>query len=311
MGKYKPFPCELHCHTLHSDGKFTVEELMKTAKERALKGICLTDHNTTSGWEETEKYPAPAVLKGIEWTTYFGHMLVLGSKEYVDWRDAVPDNIDEKMLEVKKQGGLVGIAHPYQLGTPICTGGHWDYKVQDWSLVDYIEVWSEGCPYLNTANKRAISLWHCLLDRGYKIAPTFGRDWHSAEGDEIPTACTYLLCEGESLTAERMRAAIKSGKTAVCAGAAFYFEAEGGETLGDTVPAGEITLRFITDKTRNPDLKPKEIRLITNGSSEALRIPYAERAKAKVTVLKNHWYSAELWAEDESLIALTAPIYGE
>ena len=29
----KWFPCEMHCHTLHSDGKFTVESLMQTAKE--------------------------------------------------------------------------------------------------------------------------------------------------------------------------------------------------------------------------------------------------------------------------------------
>ena len=39
------FACELHCHTLHSDGDFSVEELMRTARERLLDGINLTDHN--------------------------------------------------------------------------------------------------------------------------------------------------------------------------------------------------------------------------------------------------------------------------
>lgn len=48
----KWFPCEMHCHTLHSDGKFTVESLMQTAKEYGLSGIALTDHNTVSGWDE-------------------------------------------------------------------------------------------------------------------------------------------------------------------------------------------------------------------------------------------------------------------
>ena len=33
----------MHCHTLHSDGKFTVESLMQTAKEYGLSGIALTD----------------------------------------------------------------------------------------------------------------------------------------------------------------------------------------------------------------------------------------------------------------------------
>ena len=101
----KWFPCEMHCHTLHSDGKFTVESLMQTAKEYGLSGIALTDHNTVSGWDEIteereKKYVS--VLKGIEWTTFFGHMLVTDCKEFVDWRDAVPDNIDEKIAEVKK-----------------------------------------------------------------------------------------------------------------------------------------------------------------------------------------------------------------
>ena len=101
----KWFPCEMHCHTLHSDGKFTVESLMQTAKEYGLSGIALTDHNTVSGWdeitEEREKKYVP-VLKGIEWTTFFGHMLVTDCKEFVDWRDAVPDNIDEKIRRGQK-----------------------------------------------------------------------------------------------------------------------------------------------------------------------------------------------------------------
>ena len=28
----KWFPCELHCHTVHSDGDFTVETLLQTAR---------------------------------------------------------------------------------------------------------------------------------------------------------------------------------------------------------------------------------------------------------------------------------------
>lgn len=139
----KWFPCEMHCHTLHSDGKFTVESLMQTAKEYGLSGIALTDHNTVSGWDEIteereKKYVS--VLKGIEWTTFFGHMLVTDCKEFVDWRDAVPDNIDEKIAEVKKRGGMVGIAHPYELGSPMCTGCFWDYHVKNgkmWTISRY------------------------------------------------------------------------------------------------------------------------------------------------------------------------------
>ena len=86
-------PCELHCHTLHSDGDFSVKELQEAARENHLSLIALTDHNTMSGWDELDASILP-VIRGIEWTTYFGHMLVLGAGEFVDWRDAVPDNID-------------------------------------------------------------------------------------------------------------------------------------------------------------------------------------------------------------------------
>ena len=105
-------PCELHCHTIHSDGDFTVSELQKAAADDHLAIIALTDHNTFSGWDELDDNIIPAI-RGIEWTTYFGHMLVLGANDFVDWRDAQPDNIDEKIKQVKAVGGIVGIAHPW------------------------------------------------------------------------------------------------------------------------------------------------------------------------------------------------------
>lgn len=37
--------CELHTHTQHSDGQFTVLELAQTAKQCGLEGIAITDHN--------------------------------------------------------------------------------------------------------------------------------------------------------------------------------------------------------------------------------------------------------------------------
>ena len=89
MKKLKWYPCELHCHTIHSDGDFTVSELIETSKERGLKGICLTDHNTYSGREEAAKEKELAILQGIEWTTYFGHMLDCEAHTDV-WRELFP-----------------------------------------------------------------------------------------------------------------------------------------------------------------------------------------------------------------------------
>ena len=173
-------PCELHCHTLHSDGAFSVEELQMAAVEDHLSLIALTDHNTMSGWDELDDSVVPAI-RGIEWTTYFGHMLVLGAGDFVDWRDAVPDNIDEKIKQIKACGGLVGVAHPYQMGSPICTGGRWEFNVRNWSNVDYIEIWHEDMNKISSENVKSVALWTSLLDKGYRLAASYGRDWHRPE----------------------------------------------------------------------------------------------------------------------------------
>ena len=214
----KWFPCEMHCHTLHSDGKFTVESLMQTAKEYGLSGIALTDHNTVSGWDEIteereKKYVS--VLKGIEWTTFFGHMLVTDCKEFVDWRDAVPDNIDEKIAEVKKRGGMVGIAHPYELVSPMCTCCFWDYHVKKWENVDYIEVWSKPFPPSKSANERAFSLWTGLLDKGYHLAATYGKDWHKKSDETEPYGCTYIGTESETLTGAEIKKAVQNARRSI------------------------------------------------------------------------------------------------
>lgn len=318
MNKRKWHPCELHCHTVHSDGSFTVEELMKTARERGIEGICLTDHNTTSGWEETEKYPAPVVLKGIEWTTYFGHMLVLDCDEWVDWRDAVPDNIDEKMRLVHKGKGLVGMAHPYQLGTPVCTGGHWDYNIRDFSLVNYMEIWSEGCPYMNPANEKAKKLWLNLLEKGYRITPTFGRDWHRTRGNEYIGSCTYLYCEGE-LTPQKMKDALEKGRTQISVGPLLLFETEKGETAGDTVQKGEHNFKIRIDTERYDRLfsecykiEMKTVRVITE-KGETIFQGSADEEEISLYFKGNTFYIFELWGsidgKENQLLTLTAPIY--
>lgn len=311
------YAAEIHCHTLHSDGDFTVPELIATAKKRMLDGICLTDHNTVSGHDEAFD-DSLAILKGIEWTTYFGHMKVLGTREFVDWRDALIDTIDEKMLEVKNAGGLVGIAHPFQLGTPICTGGHWDYNIKDYSLVNYLEIWSEGCPYLNSANKKAIELWRSLLDKGYRITPTFGRDWHRSTNNEYHSACTYILSEDEAISADTIKNAIKGGKTVVSVGPLFCFETKDGFSIGDTVPEGEHTICFNVDMQRMDKMlldykvQPKEIRLIGKEYKTVLSLK-GEEKQCSVYLSKGEAYHAELWGDidgkENCQLCVTAAIY--
>ena len=47
--------CDLHCHSVFSDGSNTPKELLTLAKEKELFAIALCDHNTISGLYEMEK----------------------------------------------------------------------------------------------------------------------------------------------------------------------------------------------------------------------------------------------------------------
>lgn len=309
-------PCELHCHTVHSDGGFQVKELLESAKNNGLSLIALTDHNTISGYEELDDTVIP-VIRGIEWTTYFGHMLVLGAEGFVDWRDAVPDNIDKKIKEVKARNGIVGIAHPFQMGSPICTGGRWEFNVNDWSNVDYIEIWHEDFNKPNRENEKSTALWTALLDRGYKIAASYGRDWHRPAFSGL-YGCTYLDIDGEVTAASALKA-IRQGKTVVSAGAAFYFELINNNnvfSIGDTVYEDSYTAVFHIDINARKSftdeiIEYKTIRIVSNGGTV---IAEADLNVNQLTLRtkQNSWYRAELWGNYNGKyqpLAITSPIY--
>lgn len=307
--------CELHCHTLHSDGGFTVSELQNSAKRDGLSLMALTDHNTMSGYEELNDKIIPTI-RGIEWTTYFGHMLVLGAKSFVDWRDAVPDNIDEKISQVKAQNGLVGIAHPFQLGSPMCTGGRWEFNIRNFDNVDYIEIWHQSFSDENYENDRATDYWTSLLDKGHRIAASYGRDWHRSE-TKGHFGCTYLDIEGV-ITPEKAMNAIKKGRTVVSTKAEFHFEVEtDGKSfkIGDEVPCGEADFIFTLrdGKKCEEGYKPvyEKIRLITNGGECVAEIS-PDKKELTAELKSGRWYRAELWGSldgKEEVFAITSPIY--
>jgi predicted metal-dependent phosphoesterase TrpH len=68
--------CDLHVHSVYSDGTFTPTEIVKRAKEVGLKAVALTDHNTALGLKEFK-------MAGVE----FGVETICGlefSADYVD-----------------------------------------------------------------------------------------------------------------------------------------------------------------------------------------------------------------------------------
>ncbi len=187
---------ELHTHTINSDGSLTLEELCKKAKELEIDCIALTDHNTISGHLEICEAIGKTGIKiipGLEWTTFYGHVVTLGLHRYVDWRNRGLEDIEKGIEDIHNAGAIAGIAHPFRAGSPMCTGCYWQFKIYDWNCIDYIEVWSGEFPPLDYTNTRAFKLWTDLLNKGYRITAVSGRDWHG--GDEGYMALTYLGLE--------------------------------------------------------------------------------------------------------------------
>jgi hypothetical protein len=246
-------------------------------------------------------------------------MLVLGAKGFVDWRDAVPNNIDEKISQVKAKGGVVGIAHPFQLGSPMCTGGRWEFNVHDWSNVDYMEIWHEAFSFDNYENDKAMTLWTKLLDEGHHIACTYGKDWHRPITNDLHYGCTYVDIDGE-INEENALSAIRSGRTVASTGVKFFFRVhQKGNTynLGETLHKGMAIFSFFTDlhsrekNVGSEEVVYKEIKLITNGGACVMETAVTER-HVRFDLKKNQWYRAELWGTvngEKKILAVTSPIY--
>ena len=175
---YHTFLGELHTHTNITDGKLSLKELEASISENEHDFFFMTDHNSITAWNDLNKNSSVKGYKGLELTTFSGHILVLGITDYVSWYN---NNGDLKLLEqirtnVKEKGGILGIAHPFANGAPFCAGCRWENPF-DPSLFDFIEVWNSKLGD-NKQNWEAITLWTDFLRNDYKIFCTCGGDIH-------------------------------------------------------------------------------------------------------------------------------------
>jgi predicted metal-dependent phosphoesterase TrpH len=166
---------DLHMHTDHSpDCATPVDVLLSTARERGLGAIAITDHNEVSGALEArelaEREGGPKVIVAEEVkTAEQGEVIGLFIEE------KIPRGLTmaETIAEIKRQGGIVYVPHPFDRLHSVPDYEHLIDIVED---IDILEVFNPRVA-LTAFNEEAER-----FAAKYRIVPGAGSDSHVAQG---------------------------------------------------------------------------------------------------------------------------------
>lgn len=253
---------ELHNHTVESDGSLTCQELTEYLAADHVDAFAITDHNTTSGQKKIEQlleekhYPI-SLIRGMEYTTYFGHILCLNLAKYVPW-NSIDQHRPELLFEAaREKGALVGIAHPFSYVDPFARGCRFEMTISDYSKVDFIEIFNNP-ESLHEVNERGTNLWMSLIFSGYQITATSGMDLHN-RAKLAGCYATYIEGKSGDNIASELDTAIHTHRTWVSKGALLLTE-----VLPET---NELLLTF-TDAHKTGFAVPKTAQVVLKGKDK-------------------------------------------
>lgn len=106
-----------HVHTRRSDGRGSIEEVVRAAREAGLQFVVVTDHNVMSpedqGWRD-----GVLVVQGSEVSAPYGHVVALGIERELSREERQRDTIGA----IRALGGRAVLAHPFHPRRPF---GKW------------------------------------------------------------------------------------------------------------------------------------------------------------------------------------------
>lgn len=231
------FAGDLHMHTVHSDGDWTVQGLVAAALDRGLDFIFVTDHNTASHHAEVDEANAgsrqPLVMRGEEVTTYGGHANAWGLPvgAVIDFRVRPGDarGMSAVAANAHRLGALISVNHPFAL----CGGCDWSYG-DALKEFDAVEVWNG---VWDGTDESALKLWDGLLQRGLRPTAVASSDSHRAQ-NPIGSPTTYVAAA--ELSQAALLNSIRGGRvhlTREASDLSVDFEAAAGE-IGSPAAAG-------------------------------------------------------------------------
>ena len=187
---------DLHIHTFYSKcSSLNPKILLKIAKKLNFDGIAVTDHNTIKGSlavKKLNKDPDFEVITGSEIDTPQGNLLAY----YIN-KDIKSKNLFEVLDEIKQQGGLAAIAHPFRSSPN--NKHRFKYPIEKIkNKIDAIEAFNAR--NLPGNNKKAIKIADKL-----NIPKIAGSDSHFA----------FELGKAYTLFDNSLRKALKQNKTEI------------------------------------------------------------------------------------------------
>jgi len=175
LAKRRAIHVDLHMHTDHSpDCATPVEVLLATARDRGLGAIAITDHNEISGAlaarEVAEEMGGIKVIVAEEIKTAGqGEVIGLFLKEKI----ARGMTMENTIAEIRRQGGLVYVPHPFDRLHSVPDYEHLLDIVEE---IDILEVFNPRVA-LTSFNEEAER-----FAAKYRIVPGAGSDSHVAQG---------------------------------------------------------------------------------------------------------------------------------
>jgi predicted metal-dependent phosphoesterase TrpH len=165
---------DLHMHTDHShDCATPVEVLLATARGQGLGAIAVTDHNEVSGALEARELAAAAGVKVVVGeevkTASEGEVIGL----FIEERIPRGLTLAETVAEIKRQGGVVYVPHPFDRMHAVPDYEHLLPVLEE---VDAIEVFNPRVA-IGAFNEEA-----ARFAAKYRIAAGAGSDSHVAQG---------------------------------------------------------------------------------------------------------------------------------
>lgn len=165
---------DLHMHTDHSgDCATPVEHLLATARDQGLGAIAVTDHNEVSGALEAaakaERFGVKIIVGEEVKTASQGEVIGLFLKEKIPRGMS----LKETVAEIKRQGGLVYVPHPFDRMHSVPDYEHLQTILDD---IDLIEIYNPRVA-IGSFNEEAER-----FAAKYRIVRGAGSDSHVAAG---------------------------------------------------------------------------------------------------------------------------------